>query len=276
MLQDFEYEDYKFAVLAADSREGVADAKAFITETGKRLGPDTVILSLRLGEDGRTVTMEYCSKETAEADHAGEGRWIRTCNSREYTEDRDRGTHALVTYTSGDRNVREYGKGTLADFFRSPSLWPEEVLHRLLDENGVHPLSLTVTQVYWQDLDDLGADAQEPAPVASGWTLSEDEDTGEPLNQRVCLYTCGDRRVYTRTDHDNWNDQENICQVFASLGLYTEGVPTLRFSDTGENRRRFLESLGRATAAAPTGDHQAFWNLLVKEMDETDKLDETL
>lgn len=111
-------------------------------------------------------------------------------------------------------------------------------------------------------------------PFDFGWKLAEDESVPFPVGQRICLYTCGDRRVYTRTDEDDIRERKGICEVYTTLYDFVRGPePDLEFDDTQENRELFLRMLNHASDMSH--DLSTFVKTLregmpVPETDETD------
>lgn len=280
MLKDFEYEDDgKRAVLAAGSDEALDKARALVSELKMCLGTAVVILGVKA--EGGTATLTWCTRETFETTHDEKG-WVLEFSTRVYEQDRTAGTRTLTTYIDGDKNVREHGKGTLEDFFGEDSCnWPGKTLFVLLRRKGYDPDKVEIIQYYWENLalkynyeenESQFSSADKDLPFNDGWKLSEDEDI-EWIGQRICLYTRGDKRVYTRTDKDELRGKKNVCEVFTTFGEFLKGpCGDLDFDDTPENRELFIKALNHATDMSeihPESREQTFIEVLREKMPKT-------
>ena len=259
-MQEFEYEDGKYAVLTANSESDMDEARALVAELKSRLGPNAVILGASVSIKDRYASLTLCDQET-KAFVPDSDLVIKDHSSRRYDHNAFTGMITLTTFDFGDKNVREHRKGVLTDFFPNEDTSPEAVFFHFLREKGYDLERLDYGVYFWTDLRDFGAEENEDTDSMPGeekepplrWSLREDFTSPWPINQRITVYGEGGRQVYTRTDQDDTRGREGVCEVYTDFREFMEGpAPDLEFEDTEENRILLLKALDTAESLLRT------------------------
>ena len=163
MLWNFKYEPgkYEIRISGKDERQHIRQVHTFVETLGERLnekntGPGGKCCLRRVTIEDDAVEMVICSEKTL--NYKPDNKLVRKDHStrlfRHYKED---DTVMLKTIDGFGSTVREHKRGTIGDLVGNGD-WPEDILFRLLGENGVVPETLSVVTVFWADLRDLGVE----------------------------------------------------------------------------------------------------------------------
>ena len=166
MLWNFKYEPgkYEIRISGKDERQHVQQVHTFVETLEERLneknaesGEKCCLLRVALEDDA--VEMVICSERTL--NYKPDSKLVRKDHSTRYFRHcKQDGTIMLKTFDGFGSTVREYKEGTMEDLVGNGD-WPEDILFRLLKENGVVPEILSVVTAFWTDLRDLGVEDEE-------------------------------------------------------------------------------------------------------------------
>ena len=213
---------------------------AVVNEIQRRIAPRYLLdtLAYETGGDGETLlVIEYSA-----AGANGRRMECSGCATYQHWQDRKTGMKGLIAYYDGDKTPREYSEGTLDDWFGDEpgeNASPEHIYYHLMKSKGI--LADTINSACCAP----GPYDDDPDFIPDDWSVVEESQTPEPLNQRIRhIYgKLEGHSLFTRTDLDDIRGKKDVCEVYDSLGAFACGESDIEFPDTKENIDCFLDIL---------------------------------